>query len=424
MPNAAEGTNDDRIRQFEAVTDASLAHLNVDELLVELLERVRRLLDVDMVCAHVLDAAARQLVPAAAIGIGETAWQGIRLPVGKGFAGGIVASREPAYLHDINPSTVLNPVLWESGIKAMLGVPMFSTGEVTGVVEVGTTEPREFTKDDANLLQVVADRIALTTQARLNRSDRVAASALQRSLLPPELPAIDGVQLAARYLVGTAGVGGDWYDVIELPSGNLGVVIGDVGGRGLRAAVVMGRLRSALRAYAIETEDPAEVITKLDRKAQYFEPDILATCQYVIVDRLHNEVRMSSAGHPPPVLARPGQPTRTIEMAGDLPVGVTLELPRTTITFDLAPGDLLCLYTDGLIERRGRSLDVGVERLCHAVTATTNPEAVCAEVLAKLVGSDPTTDDIALVAIGRESTAGAGPVDSLAERHPTELRAS
>lgn len=401
MAEAAEAPNDgDRMRRFEAVTDTALAHLDVDDLLAELLERVRQLLEVDCVGVLVLDAAARQLVPTAAIGLDENAWQGVRLPSGKGFAGRIVATREPLYLDRIDPTTVLTPILWESGIQALLGVPMFSGGEVMGVLEVGTKEPRQFTHEDANLLQVVADRLALATQARMTRADRVAASALQRSLLPAELPNIPGFELAARYLVGTAGVGGDWYDVFTLPSGSLGVVIGDVVGRGLRAAVVMGRLRSALRAYALEFDDPATVLAKLDRKAQYFEPDILATVQYAIIEPTLDRARLSSAGHPPPVLARPGQPTAVIELPGDLPLGVSLEHERHTVTFDLTAHAVVCFYTDGLIERRGRPLDVGVDRLC-ATVEPAHPEKVCAEILAKLVGTDPTSDDIAVVAVSR-----------------------
>lgn len=401
MSDAAEvQDDDDRVRRLEAVTDAALAHLDVEDLLAELLERVRQLLDVDTVGVLVLDPAAQQLVPTAAIGIDEHAWQSIRLPVGKGFAGGIVATREPSYLDRIDPTTVLNPVMWGSGVQTLLGVPMFSGGEVMGVLEIGTMLPRKFTPEDANLLQVVADRLALATQARVTRADRVAASALQRSLLPTELPDIPGFELAARYLVGTAGVGGDWYDVFRLPSGNLGVVIGDVGGRGLRAAVVMGRLRSALRAYALEFDDPATVLTKLDRKAQYFEPDILATVQYTIIEPTLDRARLSSAGHPPPVLARPGRPSELIELPGDLPLGVSLEFERHTVTFDLPSHAAVCFYTDGLIERRGQSLDAGMDRL-RATVEPAQPEKVCAEILAKLVGTDPTSDDVAVVAVSR-----------------------
>lgn len=400
---ADTGDHDDRIRRFEAVTDTSLAHLEVDELLVELLNRVRRVLEVDMVGALVLDPAARQLVPTAAVGLDEDTWQGVRLPVGKGFSGRIVETRQPQALDLVSPATVLNPVLWKSGIKSMLGVPMFSGGTITGVLEVGVREPRTFTDEDVHLLQVVADRVALATQARLTRADRVAASALQRSLLPPELPVIPGFELAARYLVGSAGVGGDWYDVFSLPSGQLGIVIGDVGGRGLRAAVVMGRLRSALRAYALEFEEPATVLEKLDRKAQHFEPDILATVQYAVIDADRERARISSAGHPPPVLAGPTQPSEVVKLSGDLPLGVELAQHRSATTIPFAPGDTLCFYTDGLIERRGRSLDTGVDRLRETVTADP-AETVCAEILAKLVGTDPTSDDVAVIVVRRMGT--------------------
>lgn len=390
----------DRLRRIEALTDVALAHLEVNDLLAELLERVRQVLEVDTAAALVITPDGRHLVPIVAIGLEEEVRQGIRVPIGRGFAGRIVAEGLARTITRVDRTTVYNPVLWESGIASMLGVPMVNGGEVLGVLHVGTQSPRTFTDDDQRLLQIVADRVALATQARLANADRAAAAALQRSLLPAELPNIDGIELAARYVPGVAGVGGDWYDVFPLPSGELGIVMGDVVGRGLRAAVIMGRFRSALRAYALEYDDPAVVLSKLDRKAQHFEQDIMATVVYGILSTSRTNFRLSSAGHPPPILAEPGELPVFLDVVGDLPIGVRTDAPRRTVSIDLTPGAVLGLYTDGLVESREQPVSSGLEILREAVAAGP-AEDVCATVFAKLVGLGPTKDDTALIVLRR-----------------------
>src|SRR5262249_6671452 len=187
-------------------------------------------------------------------------------------------------------------------------------GKVIGVIHVGSLTPREFTSVDVDLLQLAADRAATAVQSLMAREDRIAAAALQRSLLPSGLPDAAGAQLAARYVPGEGTVGGDWYDVFTLPSGQLGVVIGDVTGSGLPAAVIMGRMRSALRAYALDAGDPAEALCRLDRKMQHFEPGALATVAYAVFDPGLDRVRICSAGHYPPVIAAAGQPAELADV--------------------------------------------------------------------------------------------------------------
>ena len=134
----------------------------------------------------------------------------------------------------------------------------------------------------------------------------MAALALQRSLLPGAPPLIDGLEIAVRYLPADGDLGGDWYDIFQLPSGKVGVVMGDVEGHGLRSAVVMGRMRSALRAYALDYDDPAEVLQRLDRKISHFEPGLTATVAYAVAEAPFKTITVSSAGHPLPLLAQPG----------------------------------------------------------------------------------------------------------------------
>jgi serine phosphatase RsbU (regulator of sigma subunit) len=300
----------------------------------------------------------------------------------------------------VDHTTVLNPILMAKGIRSMLGVPLIAEGKVIGVLHVGSLTPRRFTSYDAGLLQLAADRAALAVQSLRSADDRIAATALQRSLLPSELPTVPGVQIAARYVPGSGAVGGDWYDVFVLPSGELGVVIGDVAGSGLAAAIVMGRMRSALRAYALETKDPAEVLGRLDRKMQHFEPGALATVLYAVLDPALDRAYLSSAGHLAPVTAVPGEAGELAEIAPGLMIGVDPRARRRVSTVKIAPGAVLCLYTDGLVERRQYPLDEGLARLCGAVTAQA-PEQVCASVMGALVGSAPARDDIALVALRR-----------------------
>ena len=240
-------------------------------------------------------------------------------------------------LAKVDHTKVVNPILLDKGIRSLMGAPLRTDGAVVGVLHVGTLTHRDFTAEDVDLLQLAADRAALAVQALAARLDRAATAALQRSLVPSGLPAVGGLEMAARFVPGTGNVGGDWYDVFALPSGSVCAVIGDVTGTGLNAAVIMGRMRSALRAYALETEDPADVLERLNRKMSHFEPDAMATVLCAVIGPSLGEVRMSCAGHLPPLLARPGQPVEIIEVAADLPIGLATPRPRRVTTVPLRP---------------------------------------------------------------------------------------
>jgi serine phosphatase RsbU (regulator of sigma subunit) len=303
-------------------------------------------------------------------------------------------------LNRVDHTTVLNPILWAKGIRTLMGVPLVAGGKVIGVLHIGSLTPREFTTDDVELLQLAADRAATAVASVIIQEEPIAAAALQRSLLPSALPAVDGAQLAARYVPGEGAVGGDWYDVFTLPAGQLCIVTGDVTGSGLPAAVIMGRIRSALRAYALETCDPAEVLAKLDTKMQHFEPGALATVAYAVLDPDLEKMHICLAGHYPPVIAVAGQPAHVADVPAALLIGAVPGARRRVTTLEIPPGMLVCFYTDGLIERRDQSIDHGLARLCQAVTAEP-PDAACAAVMAALVGSEPAHDDIALLMFRR-----------------------
>jgi sigma-B regulation protein RsbU (phosphoserine phosphatase) len=391
----------ERLRRLEAITDAALSRLPVSDLLDELLDRVRDLLDVDTAAILLLDPHARQLVATAARGLEEEVRQGFRVSVGRGFAGRVAQARQPVIIADVTADDVVNPILLDKGIRSLLGVPIIAGGDLVGVLHIGCLTHREFTADDVRLLEMVADRAGVAGQIRSAKLDQTAALALQRSLLPAQLPDIPGIDMAARYVPGHAfGVGGDWYDVFSLPSGFVGVVIGDVSGHGLRSAVVMGRIRSALRAYALICGDPAQVLTMLDRKVHHFEAGNLTTALYAMISPDRTSITISLAGHLPPVLSVPGEPAEMPELRVDPPLGIGRpSATRHNTTIDLVPGAVVVCYTDGLVERRGQIIDVGLHRLL----ATVHPdpaETVCRKVM---VGADveQPTDDVAVLTIRR-----------------------
>ena len=404
----------DRLRDIEAVTDAALSRLDEQALLDTLLDRVKKTLQVDTAAVLLLDRSARQLVATAASGIEEEVVQGVRVPLGTGFAGRIAATREPVILTDLNASTVSNPLLAARGIKSLLGVPLFAAGRVIGVLHVGSLSGRQFTQEDTELLQLAADRAALALRSLMAQDDQLAAVALHRSLLPAALPDLPGHELAARYVAGTGNVGGDWYDVFKLPDGKLGIVVGDVAGSGLQAAVIMGRMRSALRAYVLQTADPAVALRLLDRKIQYFEADAMATVLYGTYDPASSELRISSAGHPPPVIALPGERVAcTLPIRPDPPIGTADDAPRQSAVVTIPPGGLLCCYTDGLVERRDREIDVGIGLLAQTMhgqlesrdTRAGRPvsfaDDTCAAVMRDLVGHAHARDDVAVLVLHR-----------------------
>ena len=406
----------DRLRDIEAVTDAALSRLDEQSLLEALLDRAKKVLAADTAAVLLLDRSARQLVATAASGIEEEVRQGVRVPLGTGFAGRIAASREPVILNHVDYTTVRNPLLVARGIRSLLGVPLLAGGNVIGVLHVGSLTSRAFTAEDAGLLQLAADRAANAVQSLLTQDDRQAAVVLQSSLLPSDLPEVPGIGLAARYVTGVGNVGGDWYDVFVLPGGNLGVVVGDVAGSGLPAAVIMGRMRSALRAYVLEAHDPAVALAKLDRKMRYFEPDAMATVLYGVYAPESGELTLSSAGHPPPVLVVP-EPVAAdvVSVKADLPIGVAEDSERESRVISIPPGGLLCFYTDGLVERRDRPLDQGFDLLAAALgdlmgtraagdlSSVPAAEAACAAAMRALVGNEPARDDVAVLALYRET---------------------
>jgi phosphoserine phosphatase RsbU/P len=391
-----------RLHDIQSITDAALSMLDPQALLDVLVERVKEALQADTAAILLLDQRSGQLLATAASGLEEEVLQGVRIPVGRGFTGQIAAQGRPVTLDAVDHTTDVHPLLRAKGIRSLIGAPLLTGGQAIGVLHVGTLSPREFTGDDVDLLQLAADRAAMAVQALNAQVDRAAAAALQRSLVPLALPAASGLEIAARYVPGRGTVGGDWYDVFPLPSGEVCAVIGDVAGTGLEAAVIMGRIRSVIQAFALDTADPAEVLDRLDRQMRLFEPEAMATVLCAILSPSRGHIRVCSAGHLPPILARPGQPAAEADVTPDVLIGVSSPKRRRVSTLDFPPGAMLCLYTDGLVERRDQPLDEGIARLRAAVSAQ-DPETGCASVMAAMADYSPHTDDVALLMLRRTS---------------------
>ncbi|RKS68702.1 serine phosphatase RsbU (regulator of sigma subunit) [Actinomadura pelletieri DSM 43383] len=389
-----------RLENIRAITDESFADMDVDKFLDTLLERVQQVLDVDTAVVLLLDRQARYLVAASARGIEEEVSQAVHVPVGEGFAGRIAADRRAVAITRITGEDVYSPLLIQRGLRSLLGVPLLASGTLVGVMHVGTVRERRFTAEEVEFLQLAAGQAALAVQFLLGRAERAGARELQRSLVPSVPSSVPGIEVSARYRPGKADVGGDWYDVFSLPSGETGVVMGDVVGHGLSAAVVMGRMRSVLRAYSLDSDDPAEVLGKLDRKFRHFEPEVTATALYAVCESTPDRVRLSSAGHLPPILALPGQSAQTVDMKSDVLIGLGEDVARHTAVIEFPPGAVLCFYTDGLVERRDSEIDSGISRLCDTVYAGP-PEAVGAAVMSALVGRLSAEDDVALLVLRR-----------------------
>ncbi len=246
---------------------------------------------------------------------------------------------------------------------------------VQGVLTLAAHGDR-FDPDTTVMLVELARRAGIALDnARQYQQHRNVAEELQRAQLT-ELPATRGLALAARYLPATHGmnIGGDWYDAFPQPDGSVLAVIGDVTGHGLRAAVIMGQLRTALRAYAVEGNGPARILTLLHRMLRHQQPELYATCALARFTPGDARVVLAAAGHPPGVVRGPAGEVRVLEAKPGIMLGVPVPYEYEEHTVELPAGSTLALYTDGLVERRSAGIDAGIERLAQAMGALGTAE--------------------------------------------------
>ncbi|QGV82260.1 SpoIIE family protein phosphatase [Streptomyces ficellus] len=290
-------------------------------------------------------------------------------------------------------------LLAESGLHSYLAVPLIARGEVLGALDLKRARnPYPFTEDDALLASELAARAAVCIDnARLFRRQRETALTLQRSLLPETPGHLVGLEVASRYQPAGAGseVGGDWFDIIPMDDGRTALVVGDVMGSGINSATTMGRLRTATQTLSRLTLDPAEVLRHLDEITAGLEPS-LATCVYAVYDPHRAQCCLCTAGHPPPVLIRAGEGPRLLDLPTGAPLGVG-GVPFRDVTTELAPGDRLVFYTDGLVETRDQDIDTRLYRLLDLLrTPDPTLEDTCDRLLRELRNGG-NQDDVALL---------------------------
>jgi serine phosphatase RsbU (regulator of sigma subunit) len=266
-------------------------------------------------------------------------------------------------------------------------VPIVIEGAEAGVLRIGLPAGRSFTSAERSLMQDAAERAALgIRRAQLHEREHQVAVELQRGLLPKQLPAIAGLELAAHYEAAGAEVGGDWYDAFALPGGRLGVVLGDVAGRGVPAASAMGQLRSVTRAFALADDGfltPGEMLTRLNRHQLALGQTELFTVVYAIIDPGEGTISWSTAGHPPPLVRSVEGWSNYLE-GGEGLMGIE-DIVYRDLRAPLEAESIVIFYTDGLIERRGESLDVGLERLADALGSGPEvPAELCEYVIEQM----------------------------------------
>ncbi|MEV5319603.1 SpoIIE family protein phosphatase [Streptomyces sp. NPDC052687] len=294
--------------------------------------------------------------------------------------------------------TPLEPALAEVGPGGLAVLPLPAGGRMAGACLIGWDRPHDFGPDERALLTVSAGLAGQALmRARAFDAEHELVGMLQRQLLPRRLPTLPGAVAVARYLPATAGleVGGDWYDVIPLPDHHVALVIGDVQGHSAAAATLMGQMRTALRAYAVEGHPPDVVVSHANRLLVDMETDLFATCAYVDVDMEEGTGWCVRAGHLPPILRHPDGTTRIVEAEGGPPLGVVAQADFPMTPLRLTPGTLITLTTDGLVESADADIDQGMDQLARRL-AGADP-AHLGLVADTLLTGARRSDDVALL---------------------------
>ncbi|WP_155054277.1 SpoIIE family protein phosphatase [Streptomyces blattellae] len=325
----------------------------------------------------------------------------------------VVRTLAPRFIESPEEFAEGYPILWphitDLNITSAAYLPLIAQAKPIGAVGLLYSDRRGFTPDERNVLVALGSSIAQSLQrAMFYEQEKDLAAGLQQAMLPRTIPSVPGADVAVRYRSAALGrdIGGDWYDLIPLPGGRVGAVIGDVQGHDTHAAAVMGQLRIVLRAYAAEGHTPATVMARASVFLHELDTDRFATCLYAEADLSTGVVQVVRAGHIDPLVRQTDGTCRRIAVEGGLPLGLSaefggLEYPVSTIELD--PGDTLLLCTDGLVEQPGADLDDGMQTL--AAMIKTGPDDVrdLAERLIDVAEERGGDDDVALLLLRRRS---------------------
>jgi PAS domain-containing protein len=408
-----------RGRQLLELTEALSGQLSVQSVADTVTAHARRSLGVVFAGVALVEDAGQSMgyvsldpLPAQT----RSAWA--RVPLSLDAPVTTAARTRTAYFHESVTAAErdfpeIGTHMRRAGTSSVAHVPLEgSTGALLGTLALAWETPHTAGPEEREFIRTMTGYCAQALErAMLFEQQRTVADALQRAVLPDDLPRLDNWQLTARYVPATCGieVGGDWYDAFELPDGRLGVAVGDASGHGLPAARVMSSLRNALRAYALLGEGPGPVLTRLDRLLARLDPDALATVVYLELEPGSGRGRWAAAGHPPPLWRLAG--TDALESAADTdpPLGVVGPRAVSSHEVSFAPGDGVLLYTDGLIERPGENLDLGLDRLVRASRTAAGSDRSDGfvgwldGVVSTLLGSEGARDDVCVLALRRRS---------------------
>ncbi|MFF2410727.1 SpoIIE family protein phosphatase [Streptomyces sp. NPDC058092] len=324
----------------------------------------------------------------------------------------VVRTLAPRFIDSATDFATSYPILWPHishlGITSAAYLPLIAQARPIGALGLLYNDKAGFTGDERNLLVALGSSIAQSLQrAMLYEQEHDLAEGLQQAMLPRRIPDVPGAQVAVRYRSARLGrdIGGDWYDVIPLPGGRVGAVIGDVQGHDTHAAAVMGQLRIVLRAYAAEGHSPATVMARASVFLHELDTDRFATCTYAEVDLTTGVVQLVRAGHVDPLLRDIDGDCHRLVAEGGLPLGLSAEFGRLEYpvgTVELDPGQALVLFTDGLVETPGVDLDEGIQLLTSMVRNGPQDLQKLADRLCEEVDERGGEDDVAVLLLGRK----------------------
>ncbi|MET7643994.1 SpoIIE family protein phosphatase [Streptomyces sp. NPDC005426] len=325
----------------------------------------------------------------------------------------VVRTLGPRFIESAEDFADSYPVLWPHishlGITSAAYLPLIAQARPIGALGLLYSDKNGFTGDERNLLVALGSSIAQSLQrAMLYEQEHDLAEGLQQAMLPRRIPEVPGAQIAVRYRSARLGrdIGGDWYDVIPLPGGRVGAVIGDVQGHDTHAAAVMGQLRIVLRAYAAEGHSPATVMARASVFLHELDTDRFATCTYAEADLTTGVVQVVRAGHVDPLVRDADGSCRKVLVEGGLPLGLSAEFGRLEYpvsTVELDPGQTMVLFTDGLVELPGADLDEGTQLLVAMIRKGPQDLQKLADRLCAAVDERGGEDDVAVLLLRRKA---------------------